>query len=54
MSRGILSERPVSKILVVVGVLLLLVNLLVGSDALSLVGWATVLASAVLGAFFDA
>lgn len=54
MNRGILSERPVSKILVVVGVVLLLVNLLVGLDALSLVGWATVLASAVLGAFFDA
>lgn len=53
-NRGILSERPVAKILLVLGVLLVLVSLLAGSSALTGIGWAAILASAIVGAFFNA
>ncbi len=52
--RGVLSERPVSKILLVLGVLLVLLSLLTGSSSLTGIGWAAILASAVIGAFFNA
>lgn len=52
-NRGILTERPVAKILLVLGVLLVLVNLLVSSSALNGLGWAAILASAIVGAFFN-
>ncbi|WP_152670557.1 hypothetical protein [Rubrobacter aplysinae] len=52
-SRGILSERPVAKILVVLGVLLVLISLLAGSSTLTGIGWAAILASAIAGAFFN-
>lgn len=52
--KGILSERPVAKVLLVVGVVLVLIGVLAGSSALSGLGWAGILASAVLGAFFNA
>lgn len=53
-NRGILSERPVAKILLVLGVLLVLVSLLASSSALTGIGWAAILASAIVGAFFNA
>jgi hypothetical protein len=53
-NRGILSERPVAKILLVLGVLLVLVSLLAGSSTLTGIGWAAILASAIVGAFFNA
>ena len=52
--KGVLSERPVAKVLLVVGVVLVLVGVLAGSSALGGLGWAAILASAVLGAFFNA
>lgn len=54
VNRGILSERPVAKILVILGVLLVLISLLAGSSTLTGIGWAAILASAIVGAFLDA
>lgn len=54
MRKGILSERPMAKILLVIGVLIVLINLLAGSATLTGIGWAAILASAVVGAFFNA
>lgn len=53
-NRGLLSERPVAKILLVLGVVLVLVSLLAGSSTLTGIGWAAILASAIVGAFFNA
>jgi len=53
-NRGVLSERPVAKILVVLGIVIILLSLLAGSSTLTGIGWAAVLASAILGAFFNA
>lgn len=52
--KGILSDRPVAKVLLVLGVLLVLVGVLAGTSTVGGVGWAAILASAVLGAFFNA
>ena len=52
--KGVLSERPVAKVLLIVGLLLVLINILVGSSVVTGLGWAAILASAVVGAFFDA
>lgn len=54
MNRGILSERPVAKILVVLGIVLVLLSLLASSSTLTGIGWAAILASAIVGAFFNA
>lgn len=51
--KGILSERPVAKVLLVLGVLLVLINLVAGSQAVFQIGWAAILASAIVGAFFN-
>lgn len=54
VSKGILSERPVAKILVVLGILVVVISLLANSSTLAGIGWAAILASAIVGSFFNA
>ncbi len=51
---GILSNRPVARVSLVAGVLLVIIGVVSGSSVMNGLGWALVLASAVLGSFFDA
>ncbi len=51
---GILSNRPVARISLVAGLLLIVVGVVSGFSVMNGLGWALVLASAVLGSFFDA
>lgn len=52
--KGVLAERPVAKVLLIAGLLLVLINLFIGSSAVTGLGWAAILASAIVGAFFNA
>lgn len=52
--KGVLSERPVAKVLLVIGVVLVLIGVLAGLSVMNGLGWAAILASAVVGAFFNA
>lgn len=51
---GVLSDRPVARISLVAGLLLIVVGVVSGFAVINGFGWALVLASAVLGSFFDA
>lgn len=51
---GVLSDRPIARISLVAGVLLIVVGVVSGFSIMNGFGWALVLASAVLGSFFDA
>lgn len=49
-----MSNRPVARISLVAGLLLILVGVVSGFAVMNGFGWALILASAVLGSFFDA
>lgn len=50
---GLLKRKPVSRIMVVAGLVFILLGVLGSSAILNSLGWAVILASAVLGAFFE-